>query len=457
MDGNKSFFIPNEIELEREEVQKALFSWKATRHKTVLQVEGARQVGKTHEVRKFAYANYKQVIYVNLVRDEFGFEDALSNRDFMEQYCATAGLGVFQDNEETILIIDEIQERAEVYNAIRDLRSWLSCDIIVSGSYLARTANSRDFFLPAGIAYLKISPLSFREFCKALGFAEIYDGVDFYGGSEGSSYEKLQEAYGVYRRIGGYPAVVTTYLRSRDVDVCLDVLEDLVRTFTDESSRFFSNSTALSIFQETYKSVFMQMANEKKGTGKGCMEFITDFVKDSVKEPVSRNEVRQAAAWLMYSGIIGYCDLYNNGDVRDIIENRRAYFADNGIAYYVSTLGTVPNEAVEGLLTENFAYTELSRLYTRPASRRLLKGKKPCFSICGDYELDFVCVDREDCITGIEVKSSNNRARSLAYYKDKGLIDRGIRAFPTTGGHGERFDSVPIYLIAREDLYREEQ
>ncbi|MEG2297386.1 MAG: AAA family ATPase, partial [Clostridium sp.] len=89
-------FKKNEIELERD-VQEQLAEWKKKRHMTVLQVEGPRQVGKTHEVRKFVYNSYRQVIYVNLVRDEFGFEDLILTNDFMEQYCQKAGIGTFID------------------------------------------------------------------------------------------------------------------------------------------------------------------------------------------------------------------------------------------------------------------------------------------------------------------------------------------------------------------------
>ena len=227
----------------------------------------------------------------------------------------------------------------------------------------------------------------------------------------------------------------------------MDVLEDLIRTFTAESSRFCSNSTALSIFQEVYRAIMVQMAEEKKGTGRSSLEFVTDFVKDSMKEPVSRNEVRAASSWLLYSGVIGYCDLYNNGDVTDVVMNRRAYFSDPGIANYIASLVTIPRDAREGVLTETFAYTELNRLYTKPAGKRRVRGEKPCFSTCGDYELDFVVVDRDDQRFGIEVKSSDNRARSLVYYKEKGLIDTAIRAVPLMGGFGERFDTIPIYLI----------
>jgi len=59
-------FIENEIELERD-VQNELAAWKPKWYHMVLQVEDPRQVGKTHEVRKFAYSHYDQVIYVNLV------------------------------------------------------------------------------------------------------------------------------------------------------------------------------------------------------------------------------------------------------------------------------------------------------------------------------------------------------------------------------------------------------
>lgn len=439
-------FVRNEIELERD-VQNRLAEWKTKRHTTVLQVEGARQVGKTYEVRKFAYENYKQVIYVNLVQDRFGFEDMMFQPRFMEEYCKAAGIGKYMDNPDTILILDEIQESTAVYNSIRDFRELLNCDIIVSGSYLAKTVNSKDYFLPAGIAYLRIQPLSFREYCKALGLEETLMNLNLYGNSNNEDYKILEEAYWCYRQIGGYPKVVTTYMKNHNMEDCMEVLGDLIQTFTAESSRFFTNSTALSIFNEAYKALFVQITDEKKGTGKNFLEFTTNFVKNSVKEPVSRNEVRSAASWLLYSGIIGYCDLYNNGDITDIVSNRRAYFTDTGIANYISNMVTVPRAAVEGMLTETFAYTELNRLYLESVGKKNVRGDKPCFSICGNYELDFVIVDKYDNKIGIEVKTNNNHTKSLEYYKEKGLIDKGIRAFMSRGGIGERFRTIPIYTI----------
>ncbi len=443
---NNQIFTPDNHELERD-VQSELLNWKKKHHKRVLQVEGPRQVGKTHEVKKFASKNYEQVIYVNLVRDEYGFEDLLDEKTLLPLYCEKAGLSSYKDDESTVLIIDEIQESTTVYNAIRDLRERWKCDMIVSGSYLARTVKSKDFFLPAGIAYLRMFPLSFREFCRALDLEQILMNLDISGGSPEEEYARLEAAYQAYRHIGGYPEVVTTYLETKSEADCMDVLESLIQTFTAESSRFFSNSTALSIFNETYKAVMVQILEEKKGTGKNLIEQVTDFVKDSVKEPVSRNEVRAASSWLLYSGIIGYCDLYNNGDVTDVVSNRRAYFMDNGIANYISKIVTMPNDAIEGMFTETFAYTELNHLYQKPIAVRQVRGDKPCFSTCGDYELDFVVVAMSGKRIGIEVKTGDNKARSLEFFKQHGMIDEAYRAGASKGGLGTVYKTIPVYMI----------
>lgn len=443
---NNQIFTPDNHELERD-VQSELLNWKKKHHKRVLQVEGPRQVGKTHEVKKFASKNYEQVIYVNLVRDEYGFEDLLDEKTLLPLYCEKAGLGSYKDDESTVLIIDEIQESTMVYNAIRDLRERWKCDMIVSGSYLARTVKSKDFFLPAGIAYLRMFPLSFREFCRALDLEQVLMNLDISGGSPEEEYARLEAAYQAYRHIGGYPEVVTTYLETKSEADCMDVLESLIQTFTAESSRFFSNSTALSIFNETYKAVMVQILEEKKETGKNLIEQVTDFVKDSVKEPVSRNEVRAASSWLLYSGIIGYCDLYNNGDVTDVVSNRRAYFMDNGIANYISKIVTMPNDAIEGMFTETFAYTELNHLYQKPIAVRRVRGDKPCFSTCGDYELDFVVVAMSGKRSGIEVKTGDNKARSLEFFKQHGMIDEAYRAGASKGGLGTVYKTIPVYMI----------
>ncbi len=113
-------------------VYDRLLDWKNEGGHSTLEVGGARQVGKTYLIQKFADENYKHKIYINL------FE--LSGKQFMECYKQatdwTPGTkrrehplhDAFQlyepdfiDSEDTVIIIDEIQESSEIYNRIRSL------------------------------------------------------------------------------------------------------------------------------------------------------------------------------------------------------------------------------------------------------------------------------------------------------------------------------------------------
>ena len=72
-----------------------------------------------------------------------------------------------------------------------------------------------------------------------MNIEDILETISLKSESKDEDYQKLEEAYQVYRKNGGYPLVVTTFIESRQIDDCMVVLEDLIRTFTAESSRFF--------------------------------------------------------------------------------------------------------------------------------------------------------------------------------------------------------------------------
>lgn len=82
-------------------VYDQMLRWKQRPEHTTLEVSGARQTGKTYIVNKFA-------------------------------------------DEQYIVIIDEIQESAAIYNRIREFTRRLKSDFIIAGSYLGLTS----YFLP---------------------------------------------------------------------------------------------------------------------------------------------------------------------------------------------------------------------------------------------------------------------------------------------------------------------
>lgn len=150
-------------------VYQELLSWKENGSHTTLEVNGARQVGKTYIINKFADENFKQKIYVNL------FE--LSGKQFMACYEKAAnwqpGRGKrpksplhdaftmfdedFVDEEDTVVIIDEIQESAEIYNRVREFTRQFRCRFIVTGSYLGRIYESEFRYSSGDVTKLRQS------------------------------------------------------------------------------------------------------------------------------------------------------------------------------------------------------------------------------------------------------------------------------------------------------------
>lgn len=433
------------------DIQEELLAWKNDRLHKVLQLEGSRQIGKTTEILKFAYKNYEYVIYVNLSNDIYHFKTVVENGcnplEF-EKYCLRAGLPHFVDSENTIIVIDEIQQSAEIYNSIRMLHNNINCDIVITGSYLGRILGNNEYFLPAGtISYCYMFPLSFVEFCRIFHCEEKLKAISLYGDSDKAEYEELDELYDIYIKIGGYPEVVRNFIETRDINQCYEIIRKLLNTFKEESRKYFSSPREVEIFDTVYREALKEMCNEKKGSGKNIVERVTSLTKASTDLIVNKNEIANAIIWLKYTGILGTCNLVTDGNIRNITPDRRIYFMDCGIASYLADRSTLDNTALTGVITETFVYNELHRLFKVPYTKLKVKEEEVCFATRDGYELDFMLVDTENVIYGIEVKTKDGDPKSLKVFIDAHLIDKGIVVKPAKGGHGDKFDTIPIYTV----------
>lgn len=196
------------------------------------------------------------------------------------------------------------------------------------------------------------------------------------------------------------------------------------------------------------------MCHEKRGTGKGYLELIGKIAKDNTSLIVNKDEVANAVVWLTYAGILCKCDLAVNGDIRNISRSRRMYFSDCGLVAYLSKMTTLDESAIEGILTETFVFNELRLLFHHGIAERKVIGSNVCFSVYGQYKLDFMVADSNRVVYGIEVKTKGGNPLSLKVFIDNHLIDKGIVAKPTPGGHGDRFDTIPIYAVGCRFPYR---
>lgn len=449
------------------DIANELKKWKKNNYNSILQIEGARQIGKTTEILKFAYSNYEYVIYVNMANDDYNFEYCIKqNVIHLEicKYCERANLPTFNNSRSTVIIIDEIQENAKVFNALRTLRSEVNCDIIITGSYLGtltanftKEGNKKVFFSMGTVMPITMFNMSFREFCRAFNKEDMLMNIDVHGSSAQSDYQELTKLYRLYCSIGGYPSVVLKYKETKSIQECYKLIRILLSIFQQESAKYFTEPKQLVIFDFVYKQAIVEMLTEKRGNGKNMIADISEFINKHSKTFVTRDEVSNAIVWLKKCNIISSCSMVEKTNFKNKQHDRRIYFLDCGIASYLMNDLMIDEAAKRGLIAETFVFCELNRLFFEDYSHKKVKDDL-CFSIYNQYELDFVVVGKgvgiENTVFGIEVKAKKGSHESLNVYIERGFVDKGVLAEISQGGHGPKFDTIPIYTIGARFPYK---
>ena len=203
----------------RRKIDDYLKEWKNSEERKPLIIKGARQIGKTESIRKFAEENYTSVIEINFVEepkyrtiivDGYGADEivkSISRIDPQKQFIP----------EETLIFFDELQEFPEIATSLKFFAQDGRFDIICSGSLL-------------GISYQRIESnsvgykndytmysMDFEEFLWAKGYQDdvIEDMLEHM--CQGKAFGKaelytFEEAFLDYCILGGLPAVVREYI-----------------------------------------------------------------------------------------------------------------------------------------------------------------------------------------------------------------------------------------------------
>ena len=447
------------IELERTAYKK-LLEWKKNAGRSTLEVSGARQVGKTYLVNKFADKEYKQKIYINLLE--------LSGELFLNQYeklwsemtqvkrfenplyeLIRRYEPSFTDSPDTVVIIDEIQESAEIYNRVREFTRQLSSDFIITGSYLGRVLNKEFKYSAGDLDSIEIQTLSFEEFLRAMGKWELYDQLDIYGGSGETVYKKLEELYQIYCTIGGYPAVVLSYLEQKNIEQCQAVLEKIVHLFANESRRYFEDILEYDTYENIFTSVARILVKEKKGLDADSFsEELQSIVIKEYSSNLSKAEVNRAIDWLHSAGIIGFAGKLTGCDILSYKAKSRAFFMDLGLTTYFLTQTGCASGDIQGVVNENFVFLDLRRRISFP---REIALETPAFATWGNYEIDFYVKSIKGQHTyAVEVKSGKNSSRTMDEVLEKKKADYILYTKGNThGGIKENIYTIPIYGLSK--------
>ena len=161
-----------------------LLKWKESKRRKPLIIEGARQVGKTWLMKEFGRLYYTDTVYINFDSNSRMAELFASDLDTERLIM---GLELYSgrkiDPDHTLLIFDEVQE---VPRALSSLKYFYEnapeYHIVCAGSLLGIALHEGTSFPVGKVDFLKLFPLSFKEFLMAAGkerYAELLSKQDY--------------------------------------------------------------------------------------------------------------------------------------------------------------------------------------------------------------------------------------------------------------------------------------
>ena len=209
-----------------------------------LLVDGARQVGKTWSIREFGKRHFENVIEINFIKTQ-GAKELFKGVSDVSQLLVKISALTNQDlmPGKTLIFFDEVQECPEIVTFIKFLVDEGSYRYVLSGSLLGvELKNLRS----APVGYLrevKMYPLDFEEFIRALGvttvvFEHVRERLQSFLPVDPIVHEKLKGLLHTYLVVGGMPAAVDVYLRTKNIARVVDIQQGILREYRKDATKY---------------------------------------------------------------------------------------------------------------------------------------------------------------------------------------------------------------------------
>lgn len=196
-------------------IETELARWKASSKRKPIVLRGARQVGKTFVVNRFA-ESFDHFIDINLERpkERALFSGFNTGRELFERILLYKGKKASVKN--TLLFIDEIQHCAEAVQSLRYLYEDMEeLHVIAAGSLLEVFSKREGFSFPVGrVRNLFMYPVTFMEYLEAQNPPLAEKLMHPEGLEDDSIHGLLVDAFNTYAFIGGMPEALSIFLET---------------------------------------------------------------------------------------------------------------------------------------------------------------------------------------------------------------------------------------------------
>ncbi len=224
------------------EAENFLTSWLARKQRKPMVLRGARQVGKSTLVRRFAREKGLILNEINLERhlllDELFKTTEIPN--ICRELEAITGNDIRAEG--SLLFLDEIQATPHALMALRYFHEELpELPVIAAGSLLEFTLAEHSFSMPVGrIVYYHLYPLSFTEFVNALepSSARYLSELTPATPPPAVAHRRLSQLQRQFFFVGGMPEAVADYREHGSLASVAEIQRSIIGTYQDDFAKY---------------------------------------------------------------------------------------------------------------------------------------------------------------------------------------------------------------------------
>ena len=430
----------------KRKIEQKLIEWKNTINHKPLIIKGCRQCGKTFSVIDFAKKNYKNVVYLNFFENPdyiSVFTGSLEVNNIIMMLSALLGREAIFEENETVLILDEIQECPEARTALKFFRIDGRYDVIGTGSLLGVKGYGKEpKSLPVGSeTVIEMYPLDFEEFLWANDIETpviemLKNNLETETPIPEALHKRMRQLLLQYTVVGGMPDVVQTFINTKQMDEVLQIQRDIIRSYEDDMVKYAEKKDKANI-KECFKSIPKQLSKENK-----------KFQYSVIKKGTTASKYAGSLQWIEDAGIITRCynlsitELPLDGNAeKDVF---KVYMSDCGLFVSMLEDGTQYDilngnlYGYKGAIFENL----IADIFTK-MGRKLYYYHKD-----SGLEVDFVIRYNGEC-TLVEVKAASGNVKStktILKHPEKYHVKSAIKLGDYNVGRTGQILTLPLYM-----------
>ncbi|OIN88288.1 hypothetical protein COX59_04425, partial [Candidatus Beckwithbacteria bacterium CG_4_10_14_0_2_um_filter_47_25] len=221
-------------------LEKELIDWKKNPAAKPLILRGARQVGKTSLVRKFAGEQFEEIVEINLEKKDIRqmFTGVLSLADFYQRAEILLGRRIIAGKN--LLFLDEIQALPELLSLLRFFAEERPDQKVIAAGSLLEAKITGDWSVPVGrVEYAYLYPLTFFEYLEAVGQGKLRSYLAGVGlGESVSGNSSIRDHFRRYLIVGGMPEAVAGFAKNNSLIPVQAVHNRLLTAFGEDIGKY---------------------------------------------------------------------------------------------------------------------------------------------------------------------------------------------------------------------------